>query len=163
MENSPPSRLAWLAVVLVSVLGAAPSRACVGAACLQIWSTADGGGALAIQYDFTRKVQTVLAFPNPCTAADPMCLYTTIDPGFMAPTTDSDPSDSYFVLHDATVVNLVIVAADAGPGAADQRPEALPAGGHGAARDHADDPQSPVVAGRRSRRRSTATSPSRTS
>jgi len=101
----------WLTMVVVLALGVRPAHACVGSGCLQIWSTADGGGALTIQWDFTRKVQTYQSF---CAADNSQCLYSTIDPGFMAPTTDSDPADAYYVLADTTVVNIVIIAADVG-------------------------------------------------
>ncbi len=100
-----------LAIAILAGLGARPSRACVGSACLQIWSTADGGGALTIQFDFTPKIQTYQSF---CAKDNSQCLYSTIDPGFMAPTTDSDPTDSFYVLKDTTLVQVEIVSADAG-------------------------------------------------
>jgi hypothetical protein len=113
---------AWIVAALVTVLGSGTARACVGTACMEIWSTADG--ALTIQWDFVnKKVQTLVVgsidpitqmFQNFCTPDSPQCLYSTADPGFMAPTTDPDPADSYFVLRDATAVHLVIVAADPG-------------------------------------------------
>src|SRR5664279_13346 len=101
-------------IVVLAMLGRGTSRACVGSGCIQIWSTTDGGGALTVQWDFTQKVQTYLSFPTVCPADTPQCLYSTIDPGFMAPPADSDPTDSYYVIKDGTAVNVVIIAADAG-------------------------------------------------
>lgn len=102
--------LTWL-VAGSLVLAAGTARACVGAACLRIWSTADGGGSLSVQWDPAKKVQTYASF---CAPDNSQCLYSTIDPGFMAPTQDDDPTDSYYVLRDTTKVRVVIVAADAG-------------------------------------------------
>ena len=107
-------RWIFVLVVCLSVLRPGPSRACVGSGCMQIWSTADGGGALTIQWDFTKKVQTYLSFPTVCPEGTALCLYSAIDPGFMAPPADSDPTDSYHVIKDGTAVNVVIVDADAG-------------------------------------------------
>jgi hypothetical protein len=78
---------------------------------VRIWSTANGGGALTAQWDPAKKVQTYASF---CAPDNSLCLYTTIDPGFLAPTLDDDVSDSYYVLGDATTVRIVIVAADTG-------------------------------------------------
>jgi len=105
------ARVTACTLALLAALGARVSHACVGSACLQIWSTTDGGGALTIQWDFTQKVQTYQSF---CAADNSQCLYTTIDPGFIAETTDDDPTDSYYLLTDGTLVNIVIVSADPG-------------------------------------------------
>jgi hypothetical protein len=82
--------------------------ACVGAECLQIRSSEAGGGALTIRYDFSRKVQTFLSF---CTPDRSQCLYTTIDPGFMA---ESTPGEQDHPLLDGTTVRVEIVSADPG-------------------------------------------------
>jgi len=99
-----------LTIAVLAALGAAQSSACVGAGCLRIWSTADGGGALTVQWDPAKKIQTFQSF---CAPDQSQCLYSTIDPGFMAPPVDDDPNDSYFVLKDNIAVRIVIVAADA--------------------------------------------------
>jgi hypothetical protein len=77
---------------------------------MQIWSTADGGGALAVQWDFTEKVQTVESF---CAPDQSSCLYSNIDPGFMAPT-EAVAGSGYYRLVDGTTVSLEVVSADAG-------------------------------------------------
>jgi hypothetical protein len=91
---------------LVAVLGNGTVHACVGAECLEIWSTADGGGALTVQWDFTKPMQT---YPSLCAPGNSPCPYSTIDQGFIAPTTDGDPTDSYYVLKDGTPVSIVIM------------------------------------------------------
>jgi len=99
------------AVVAVSLAAASASHACVGTACMEIWSTADGGGALTVQWDFDVKVvQTYASF---CAPDNSLCLYTTIDPGFMAPT-DDVPGDAYYRLVDGTAVRVQLVSTDAG-------------------------------------------------
>ena len=84
-----------------------PARACVGTNCMLIWSTADGGGALTIDWDFANRdvLQTFKAF---CAGGE--CLYSTIDPGFMA--VDSDPRAGFFTLAAGTMVSIEIVAID---------------------------------------------------
>ncbi|MBX3027905.1 hypothetical protein KF840_23675 [bacterium] len=103
-------RLALLASLLLAGLAAlapAPARACTGTDCMLVWSTADGGGALTVQWDFTAR-DVLQTFKALCAGGD--CLYSTIDPGFMAVT---DPPDAgFFTLADGTVVSLEIVAAD---------------------------------------------------
>lgn len=91
---------------LVTVLGSGTAHACVGAECLEIWSTAAGGGALTVQWDFTKPMQT---YPSLCVPENSPCPYSTIDQGFMAPTSDGDPTDSYYVLKDGTPVSIVIM------------------------------------------------------
>src|SRR5437870_5288534 len=98
-----------LLIVLLAVLGEGTSFACVGAACLDIFSTANGG-ALTIRWDFNQRLQTYQSF---CVPDHSQCLYSAIDPGFMALTADDDASDSYYVLADNTTVRIVIVSADA--------------------------------------------------
>ena len=94
----------------LAMLGTGTSRACVGSACLQIWSTADGGGALTVQWDFTQKAQTFESF---CAPDHSSCLYSNIDPGFMAPT-DAVAGSGYYRPVDGTTVSVEVVSADAG-------------------------------------------------
>ncbi len=97
-------------VIVLAVSGTSTSDACVGAGCLRIWSTAEGGGALTLQWDFTQTIQTFKGF---CAPDNSLCLYSTIDPGFMAPP-DEVPDNGYYRLVDGTQVSVVLVAADAG-------------------------------------------------
>ncbi len=97
-------RLLALAALLFS---AAPSQACVGTACLQIWSTEAAGGALTIQWHFDEPKLHMGVF---CTGGE--CLYSTVDPGFI--TTADTPPQGYFGLADDTAVRVEIVALDAG-------------------------------------------------
>ncbi len=99
------------AVIFTLAFGTRVSQACVGAGCLQIWSTANGSGPLTVEWDPTKKIQTFEAF---CTTDNTQCLYSAIDPGFMAPPTDDTPANGYFVLKDGTAVSVVIISADAG-------------------------------------------------
>jgi hypothetical protein len=95
---------------LLVAIARSPSLACVGPECLQIWSTADGGGALTVTSNFlTKKVQTFESF---CVADRSQCLYSTIDPGFMAPTDDAPPSGNYRIV-DGTRVRVVLVSTQA--------------------------------------------------
>jgi hypothetical protein len=102
--------LTALLIVFFSTFGAHPSQACVGTGCMQIWSTADGGGALAVQWDFTKPAQTFESF---CAPDNSSCLYSNIDPGFMAPTEAVADSGDYRLL-DGTTVSVDVVSADAG-------------------------------------------------
>jgi len=77
---------------------------------MQIWSTVDGGGALTVQWDFTQKAQTFESF---CAKDNSSCLYSNIDPGFMAPT-EAVPDSGYYRLLDGTTVSVEVVSADAG-------------------------------------------------
>jgi hypothetical protein len=104
------SALAGTLTLLLIAVGAHPGHACVGSGCLQIWSTTAGGGALTMQWDFTKNVQTFESFCAPDNSA---CLYTNIDPGFMAPT-DAVAGSGYYRLVDGTQVTVQIVSADAG-------------------------------------------------
>lgn len=111
--KSPLDRHAWwptLAVIVLLVACASPSQACVGSGCLQIWSTADGGGALAVQWDLTRQVQTFESF---CAPDQSSCLYSNIDPGFMAPP-EAVAGSGYYRLVDGARVSVEIISADAG-------------------------------------------------
>jgi len=72
-----------------------------------IWSTAGGGGALTIDWDFTNR-DVLQTFRALCAGGE--CLYSTIDPGFMA--VDADPGDGFFTLAAGTMVSLEIVAID---------------------------------------------------
>jgi len=94
-----------LSLTLLSV-SAGAAHACVGAQCLQIWSTAPGGGALTLEWDFEVKVQTFESF---CTPDRATCLYSTIDPGFQAPV-DDVAGDSFYRLGDATSVRVELIA-----------------------------------------------------
>jgi hypothetical protein len=97
-------------IVLLVALSSPPTQACVGSGCLQIWSTADGGGALTVQWDFANKAQTYESF---CAPDKSSCLYSNIDPGFMAPT-DAVAGSGYYRLLDGTTVTVQVVSADAG-------------------------------------------------
>lgn len=97
-----------IGAILLVLFSAAQSAACVGEGCLQLRSTADGGGALTLRHDFTMKVQTVETLP--CTSERSQCLYSTIDPGFRAE--DDIPRPGYFRLVDGTTVRVEIVASD---------------------------------------------------
>ena len=99
-----------ITIVILVGLGARSSSACVGTGCIEIWSTADGGGALTVYWDFTKVVQTYQSF---CASDGSACLYTTIDPGFMAPDPPA-PADGLFRIADGTNVSVQIVAADSG-------------------------------------------------
>ncbi|MBI3786483.1 MAG: hypothetical protein HY270_24100 [Deltaproteobacteria bacterium] len=106
-------RPAWvgLAVAVTLVACSNMSSACVGLRCLEIWSATDGGGRLVVESDFlTEKVQTFQSF---CAPDNSQCLYTTIDPGFMAPT-QNVAGDPNFRLADGTKVRVVIVNAPSG-------------------------------------------------
>jgi hypothetical protein len=108
-----PSRCGQLAALLIvagSAVGVRPGYACVGSGCMQIWSTADGAGALTVQWDFTQKAQTFESF---CAPDNSSCLYSNIDPGFMAPT-DAVAGSGYYRLVDGTTVSVEVIAADAG-------------------------------------------------
>jgi hypothetical protein len=119
-EGTPPgcgvdrrSRRCGPSGTLLVLLGAficRPVWACVGSGCMQIWSTADGGGALAVQWDFTQKAQTVESF---CAPDQSSCLYSNIDPGFMAPT-EAVAGSGYYRLVDGATVSVEVVLADAG-------------------------------------------------
>jgi len=103
-------RLVFALSIAVAVLAPGTSRACVGTACIEIWSTANGSGALTVYWDFTKIVQTYQSF---CASDGSACLYTTIDPGFMAPDPPA-PADGLFRIADGTNVSIQIVAADSG-------------------------------------------------
>src|ERR1051325_10130345 len=74
-------RHALISIALLVAGSATTTLACVGPNCIELWSAADGGGALTIFNDFNKKVQTYESF---CTADRSTCLFSTIDPGFMA-------------------------------------------------------------------------------
>jgi hypothetical protein len=69
-------------------------------------STADGGGALTIEYDFTKPV--VLAFD---VAVGDVARYTALDPFFVVHE-DDEPEESLFRLDDGTEVTFELVAID---------------------------------------------------
>ncbi|MEO8602790.1 MAG: hypothetical protein ABI629_09455, partial [bacterium] len=80
------------------------AQACVGTACMQIWSTADGGGALTIQWHFD---DPVIHAPGGFCASG-QCSFSTIDPGLI--TSTDPPPAGYFALADGTAVRIEIVA-----------------------------------------------------
>jgi hypothetical protein len=84
-------------------------NACVGEGCLRIWSTEDGGGALTMQWDFAQKIPTFKI----CCNGTPDCIYTNIDPGFMAPL-EEIPGSGYHALVDGTTVIVEIVMSTPG-------------------------------------------------
>jgi hypothetical protein len=104
-----PAR-SWALTTLFVMLGVPTAHACVGSGCMQIWSSIDGGGALTVQWDFGQTVQTYQSFCAPDASS---CLYSNIDPGFMAPT-DAVAGSGYYRLVDGTTVTVEIVSADAG-------------------------------------------------
>jgi len=108
----PPSgaalgRRSVLTILLAALLaGAEASQACVGASCLQIWSSEAGGGSLAVSWaSADRRIQT---FRSVCAAGE--CLYGVIDPGFLLGEAPA-PLDLYPLL-DGVTVRVEIVAAD---------------------------------------------------
>ena len=104
------STLAEALIVLLVACVSRPSQACVGTGCMQIWSTTDGGGALVVQWDFTKPAQTFESF---CAPDNSSCLYSNIDPGFMAPT-EAIADSGYYRLVDGTTVSVEVVSADPG-------------------------------------------------
>ncbi|MGE3499000.1 MAG: hypothetical protein AB7N53_14020 [Candidatus Binatia bacterium] len=101
-------RLRLPIVLLALLLAAVPaSHACVGTACMVIYSTEPGGGALAIEWDFAaKKVQTFRSF---CSGGN--CLYSTIDPGFIHGT---EPPGELYTVADGTEISLEVVSAAQG-------------------------------------------------
>jgi len=91
----------------LALLIAAPGRACVGANCMTIWSTEDGGGALTIVWDFEQRA-TLQTFKTLCAGGE--CVYGTIDPGFLA--LPDTPPDGLFEIADGTPVDLRINSID---------------------------------------------------
>ncbi len=107
----------WRGIVLCPVVvafglavGVSRVSACTGDACMNIWSDADGGGALHLRYDFSVAVRVFESF---CNVSRSSCLFTAIDPGFMAPPVDAPPSGLFRVV-DGTVLRVELVAVDAG-------------------------------------------------
>lgn len=100
--------LAALLAAVLLLLTVAPGRACVGSNCMTIWSTADGGGTLTIDWDFSGRgvLQTYKAI-----CAGGQCLYSSIDPGFRAE--GDTPREGFFSLASGTPVDLELVSADA--------------------------------------------------
>ena len=95
-----------LAIVLLATAHPSRVRACVGSECFQLWSTEAGGGALTVEFDFSAKVQTFRSF---CTGGNAQCLYSALDPGFIA-TPDAEPRDGFHPVADGTRVVLEVVA-----------------------------------------------------
>jgi hypothetical protein len=75
---------------------------------MDLWSTEDGGGRLVAEWDFGKKIQVFQSF---CAPNDGPCLYTSINPAFLAPTED-EPGDDSYRIRDDTRLSLEIVAID---------------------------------------------------
>jgi hypothetical protein len=75
---------------------------------LIIGSTADGGGALAVEYDFDTVVP--VSFSE---SLGGVSIYTATEPGFDALASD-EPAESFFVLDGGTQVSVEITGIDAG-------------------------------------------------
>jgi hypothetical protein len=73
-----------------------------------IGSTADGGGALAVEYEFAAPIPVTFV-----TEVGGTSLYTATDPGFDALGTD-EPAESFFVLDGGTQVSVEITALEPG-------------------------------------------------
>ena len=107
---------------------------------MEILSTAAGGGALTISWDFVnRKVQT---FRSVCISGQ--CLYSAIDPGFMTPS--GTPPDGFYQLAAGTDVAVEIVDIDPAETNQGRRRAADRNGPSGAARQRADAAHTSVVA-----------------
>jgi len=94
---------------IVSTLASTKSLACTGLACMEIWSTADGGGALSVYWDYSKPVQTSPV----CVGGS--CAYVSSDPGFMAPpdiTVTPPPVPGLYRLADGTNVSLQVISMD---------------------------------------------------
>lgn len=78
---------------------------------IAIWSTEEGGGQLTLEWDFpTKKVHVFRSF---CAPGAGLCLYTSVNPAFLAPTMlDDDPDDALYPIADGTRISLEIVAID---------------------------------------------------
>lgn len=89
------------------LLAPGTGHACTGTDCMQIWSTQEGGGALAVFWNFAgKKVQTARFFCS----SEGTCVYSTIDPGFMTP--PDVPPDGYHPLVDGTRVSIQALSLD---------------------------------------------------
>ena len=98
------TRRVFLALTLL-IAGGTPAAAQHGAD-ISIGSTANGGGALAVQYDFTPKIQLA-----PSITIGGTTVYTATDPGFDAILADAA---GFFVLDTNTQVAVQLLAFDAG-------------------------------------------------
>ena len=74
---------------------------------MNIWSTAAGGGALTVRFNFGCKVQTY--YSGFCSEDGSDCLFSAIDPGFMAPP-EPPPIDGLHRLVDGTRVSIRLIA-----------------------------------------------------
>lgn len=75
-----------------------------------IWSDEPGGGSLALEYDFEKKIEV---FRSVCLPVAQQCLYTSINPAFLAPTLIEDvPDDGLYPLEDDTRLSIEIIAID---------------------------------------------------
>lgn len=98
-------------VVLIAVLVGFAARALAqdGHDHMAIGSTERGAGELTAEWDFAgKKVQLFRSF---CAAGE--CFYSSINPAFLAPETDEDPDDDFYVLNHGTQLGIEIIAADA--------------------------------------------------
>ena len=91
---------------MIAAILVAPSAALAQHEHMDIYSTAPGGGDLVLVYDFNKTVDTFQVF-----CAGGLCLYSTINPAFMAPDAGDDANGHYRLL-DGTQVSVVIVDAD---------------------------------------------------
>jgi hypothetical protein len=77
---------------------------------IAIYSTEEGGGQLALDYDFEgRTIQLYEVF---CASGE--CFYSAPQPAFLAPVEDEDPNDDRYLLEPDTRLSVEIVAAAAG-------------------------------------------------
>jgi len=76
---------------------------------MDLWSTEPGGGEIVLAYDFDKRIQVFESF---CAQPANMCLYTTINPAFLAPEED-EPDDGFSPIDEGTRVSIEIVAIDA--------------------------------------------------
>jgi hypothetical protein len=94
-------------MVLCGVLATSVARAqTIDPGDISLYSTQDGGGALATSYVFDQKN---LLFENLC--AGGLCLYTSTDPGLIS-RTENEPADGLFALDDGTEVHIEVVSID---------------------------------------------------
>jgi hypothetical protein len=90
----------WLAAV------ALPAAARAQHEHIDIYSSEPGGGSLVFDWDTQKQIHV---FETICAAG--LCLYSTINPAFLAPTED-DAERSLYALADGTTVRVEIIDAD---------------------------------------------------
>lgn len=108
MVGSTPAKLLTAALgVWWAIACPTPGTACVGDGCINVYSTAPGGGALTTSWNFAeREIPTFEAF---CQSGQ--CLFSAIDPGFLAGF--PPPPAGYHVVEDGVRVSLEVIARDA--------------------------------------------------